>query len=71
MSFFGKYNPSGKLTMSFPYNEGQIPVYYNAKSTGRPYVPNVRYVTRYLDCPNVPLYSFGVGLVIPASNMEN
>ncbi len=59
---FGKYNPSGKLTMSFPYNEGQIPVYYNAKSTGRPYVPNVRYVTRYLDCPNVPLYSFGYGL---------
>lgn len=58
----GKYNPSGKLTMSFPYNEGQIPVYYNAKSTGRPYVPNVRYVTRYLDCPNVPLYSFGYGL---------
>lgn len=56
---FGKYNPSGKLTMSFPYNEGQIPVYYNAKSTGRPYVPNVRYVTRYLDCPNVSLYSFG------------
>ena len=59
---FGKYNPSGKLTMSFPYNEGQIPVYYNAKSTGRPYVPNVRYVTRYLDCLNVPLYSFGYGL---------
>ena len=59
---FGKYNPSGKLTMSFPYNEGQIPVYYNAKSTGRPYVPNVRYVTRYLDCPNVSLYSFGYGL---------
>ncbi|WP_410087001.1 glycoside hydrolase family 3 N-terminal domain-containing protein [Barnesiella intestinihominis] len=59
---FGKYNPSGKLTMSFLYNEGQIPVYYNAKSTGRPYVPNVRYVTRYLDCPNVSLYSFGYGL---------
>ena len=59
---FGKYNPSGKLTMSFPYNEGQIPVYYNAKSTERPYVPNVRYVTRYLDCPNVSLYSFGYGL---------
>lgn len=59
---FGKYNPSGKLTMSFPYNEGQIPVYYNAKSTGRPYVPNVRYVTRYLDCQNVSLYSFGYGL---------
>ena len=59
---FGKYNPSGKLVMSFPHNEGQIPVYYNCKSTGRPYIPNERYVTHYQDCPNEPLYSFGYGL---------
>ena len=58
----GRYNPSGKLTMSFPYNEGQIPVYYNCKSTGRPYVPGERYVTHYQDCPNEPLYAFGYGL---------
>lgn len=34
---FGDANPSGKLTMSFPVNTGQIPIYYNAKNTGRPY----------------------------------
>ncbi|ASA23297.1 beta-glucosidase BglX [Paenibacillus donghaensis] len=62
---FGDYNPSGRLSMSFPYTVGQIPVYYNAYQTGRPYDPNypqVRYVTRYLDCPNDPLFCFGYGL---------
>ncbi|OMD21616.1 beta-glucosidase [Paenibacillus odorifer] len=62
---FGDYNPSGRLSMSFPYSVGQIPVYYNAYQTGRPYdpmYPNVRYVTRYLDCPNDPLFCFGYGL---------
>ena len=59
---FGAYNPSGKLAMSFPYTEGQIPVYYNYKNTGRPYEPEMRYVSHYQDCPNEPLYSFGYGL---------
>ena len=59
---FGAYNPSGKLAMSFPYTEGQIPVYYNYKNTGRPYEPGMRYVSHYQDCPNEPLYSFGYGL---------
>ncbi|MBW4079833.1 beta-glucosidase BglX [Paenibacillus sp. S150] len=62
---FGDYNPSGRLSMSFPYTVGQIPVYYNAYQTGRPYdpqYPQVRYVTRYLDCPNEPLFCFGYGL---------
>ena len=35
---FGNYNPSGKLSMTFPLNQGQIPIYYNAKNTGRPYM---------------------------------
>jgi beta-glucosidase len=62
---FGDYNPSGRLSISFPQTVGQIPVYYNAYSTGRPYDPNypqVRYVTRYIDCPNEPLFCFGYGL---------
>jgi len=62
---FGDVNPSGKITMSFPRNTGQIPVFYNAKNTGRPYSPDhpdEKYVSRYLDCPNSPLYPFGFGL---------
>ncbi|MEI6885265.1 MAG: glycoside hydrolase family 3 N-terminal domain-containing protein [Bacteroidota bacterium] len=61
----GDVSPSGKLTMSFPRNTGQIPVYYNSKNTGRPIEPDnpdEKYVSRYLDCPNSPLYPFGFGL---------
>jgi beta-glucosidase len=61
---FGDYNPSGKLTATFPRNVGQIPIYYNHKNTGRPYKgdPGAKYVSRYLDVPNDPLYAFGYGL---------
>jgi beta-glucosidase len=62
---FGDYNPSGRLTMTFPRNLGQVPVYYNSKNTGRPYDParpDEKYVSRYLDSPNDPLYPFGFGL---------
>jgi beta-glucosidase len=59
---FGDHNPSGKLTMTFPRNVGQIPIYYNAKNTGRPMDPNNKYSTKYLDVPNTPLYPFGHGL---------
>ncbi|MEJ7663754.1 MAG: glycoside hydrolase family 3 C-terminal domain-containing protein [Hymenobacter sp.] len=61
---FGVYNPSGKLTMTFPQSVGQIPIYYNHKSTGRPYagVALDKYKSRYLDVPNDPLYPFGYGL---------
>jgi beta-glucosidase len=61
---FGNYNPSGKLTATFPRAVGQIPIYYNHKNTGRPYKgdPRSKYVSRYLDAPNDPLYPFGYGL---------
>lgn len=56
--------PSGKLTMSFPRHTGQIPVYYNALPTGRPYVEGSgeHFQSKYLDGPNRPLYPFGHGL---------
>lgn len=60
---FGQYNPSGKLTMTFPRSVGQIPVFYYEKNTGRPiYLPNDKYKSKYLDSPNEPLYPFGYGL---------
>ena len=59
---FGDVNPSGRLSMSFPRNVGQIPVYYNCYNTGRPNVSDDRYSSRYIDCPNAPLYPFGYGL---------
>lgn len=60
---FGNYNPSGKLTASFPRNVGQIPIYYNHKNTGRPYEGgNPKFKSDYLDVDNSPLYPFGYGL---------
>lgn len=59
---YGHANPSGKLSMTFPRNIGQIPVYYNHKNTGRPFDEEQKYTTKYLDTPNEPLYPFGYGL---------
>ena len=61
---FGNYNPSGKITATFPLSVGQIPVYYNHKNTGRPFNPgdSPKFKSDYLDVPNEPLYPFGYGL---------
>lgn len=61
---FGDYNPSGKLTMSFPRTEGQCPIYYNHFSTGRPAEADTLqfYVSGYIDLRNSPKYPFGYGL---------
>ncbi len=58
----GDYNPSGKITATFPRHVGQIPLYYNMKNTGRPFNQDVRYTSRYIDMPNAPLLPFGFGL---------
>lgn len=69
----GKQNPSGHLPMSFPYSSGQIPVYYNQLPTGRPYDPesNEHFLSRYLDGPNEPLYSFGYGLSYSSFDIQS
>ncbi len=62
---FGEVNPSGKLPVTFPQNIGQIPLYYNHKSTGRPLAEGEwyqKYRSNYVDVTNEPLYPFGFGL---------
>ena len=65
-TLFGLNNPNGKLPISFPRNVGQIPIYYNHKNTGRPYLgpedAEQKYKSRYTDVDNSPLYPFGYGL---------
>ncbi|TCI61786.1 glycoside hydrolase family 3 N-terminal domain-containing protein [Exiguobacterium sp. SH3S1] len=62
---YGQVSPSGKLTMSFPYNIGQVPIRYDALRTGRPSDiehADPRYTSKYLDAPNEPLFPFGYGM---------
>jgi beta-glucosidase len=58
---FGDVNPGGKLPVTFPRTLGQVPIYYNHKSTGRP-PTDQKYTSKYLDVPVTPLYPFGFGL---------
>lgn len=61
----GDKNPSGHLTMTFPYSVGQVPVHYNEKTTGRPSKNPFKaqgYSSSFVDIPNMPLFSFGYGL---------
>jgi beta-glucosidase len=71
---FGKVNPSGKLPMTFPRSVGQVPLYYNYKSTGRPEKDEdkfEKFKSVYLDVPNSPLYPFGYGLSYTTFNYSD
>jgi beta-glucosidase len=59
---FGDYNPGGRLPATFPRATGQIPIYYNHRSTGRPADSANHYTSKYLDLPWTPLFPFGYGL---------
>lgn len=66
---YGRVNPSAKLPMTFPRSVGQIPIYYNHLSTGRPLDDEKtdkcefqKFRSNYLDECNLPLYPFGYGL---------
>lgn len=69
---FGAATPSGKLAMSWPRSVGQIPLHYDSLPTGRPLTTanaNERFVSKYIDCDNTPLYPFGHGLSYGQNNI--
>lgn len=71
---FGKVNPSGKLSTTFPQNVGQVPLYYAHKNTGRPLAEGKwfeKFRSNYLDVSNDPLYPFGFGLSYTSFNYSD
>jgi beta-glucosidase len=68
---FGDTNPGGKLPVTFPRAVGQVPLYYDHFSTGRPPDPNNRYTSKYLDVPVTPLFPFGYGLSYTEFRLSN
>ena len=58
----GAWNPSGKLSVTWPHDVGQIPIFYSHRATGRPAVPDVYYCNRHIDLPIEPQFHFGHGL---------
>jgi beta-glucosidase len=73
-ALFGKVNPSGKLSATFPQNVGQVPLYYAHKNTGRPLAEGKwfeKFRSNYLDVSNDPLYPFGFGLSYTTFNYSD
>ena len=68
---FGDASPGGKLPVTFPRAVGQLPLYYNHKSTGRPPDPNNKYTSKYLDVGWTPLFPFGHGLSYTEFQLTN
>jgi beta-glucosidase len=58
----GRFNPVGRLSMSWPVDVGQIPIFFGARPTGRPAATKDHYTSKYLDMPNEPRFPFGHGL---------
>jgi beta-glucosidase len=58
----GKFNPSGKLAVTWPRHEGQVPIFYGQRPSGRPARAGERLSSVYLDVPVSPQFPFGHGL---------
>jgi beta-glucosidase len=67
----GRVSPSGRTVVTWPRAEGQIPIFFGERPTGRPADPKDRYTSKYLDIPNEPLFPFGFGLTYGRFSLAN
>ncbi|CCJ07333.1 glycoside hydrolase family 3 N-terminal domain-containing protein [Methylocystis sp. SC2] len=67
----GRFNPSARLAVTWPCDVGQVPIFYSARSTGRPFDAANFYTSRYLDCSNDPQFPFGHGLSFSRTTLSN
>ncbi|ACK49382.1 glycoside hydrolase family 3 domain protein [Methylocella silvestris BL2] len=66
----GQFNPVGRLALSWPRAVGQIPLFYAARPTGRPFAAEDHYTTKYIDCAVEPQFPFGHGLSYSPFSLE-
>lgn len=67
----GRFNPSGRLPVTWPRDVGQIPIHHAQRPTGRPPHPSDPFTSKYLDLPNEPLFCFGHGLSFSRVALRN
>jgi beta-glucosidase len=67
----GRHSPSGRTPVSWPRAIGQVPIFYGERTGGRPFDPNDRFTSKYLDIPNEPLFPFGYGLTYGRFELSN
>jgi len=67
----GRWNPSGRLAVSWPRHGGQVPIFYAQRPSGRPYRPGERFSSGYLDLPATPEFPFGHGLSFSRFALED
>jgi beta-glucosidase len=67
----GRHSPGGRTPVSWPRAIGQVPIFYGVRTGGRPFDPNDRFTSKYLDIPNEPLFPFGYGLTYGRFELSN
>jgi beta-glucosidase len=67
----GRFNPTGRLPITWPRDIGQVPIFYSVRPSGRPADPNNHYTSKYLDMPVEPLFPFGHGLSYSRFTLTN
>ena len=67
----GRVSPSGRTPVTWPRADGQIPIFFGERPSGRPADPKDRYTSKYLDVPNEPLFPFGHGLTYGRFSLAN